>query len=132
MAAAVEEQKGHPVNPVLALWLLPIPVMDCLVLIVRRLQAGRSPFSAGRDHIHHFMQDAGFGPTRGAMLLTAFSVACGLLAALAMRVDVPYPVLLAAYLLLCVGWYLLTRKRERAVAFFRRLRRGQLAPVGAV
>ena len=121
-AFRLTQNPGHPVNPVLALWLLPIPVMDCLVLIVRRLQAGRSPFSAGRDHIHHFMQDAGFGPTRGAMLLTAFSVACGLLAALAMRVDVPYPVLLAAYLLLCVGWYLLTRKPERAVAFFRQLR----------
>ena len=121
-AFRLTQNPSHPVNPVLALWLLPIPVMDCLVLIVRRLQAGRSPFSAGRDHIHHFMQDAGFGPTRGAMLLTAFSVACGLLAALAMRVDVPYPVLLAAYLLLCVGWYLLTRKPERAVAFFRQLR----------
>ena len=44
------------------------------------------------------------------------------LAALAMRVDVPYPVLLAAYLLLCVGWYLLTRKPERAVALCRQVR----------
>ena len=122
-AFRLTQNPGHPVNPVLALWLLPIPVMDCLVLIVRRLQEGRSPFSAGRDHIHHFMQDAGFGPTRGAVVLAAFSLVCGLLAALAMRLNVPNPVLLAAFLLLCLGWYLLTRKRERAVAFFRALRR---------
>jgi UDP-GlcNAc:undecaprenyl-phosphate GlcNAc-1-phosphate transferase len=118
------QNPGHPVNPVLALWLLPIPVMDCLVLIVRRLQQGRSPFSAGRDHIHHFMQDAGFGPTRAAVVLAAFSLVCGLLAAMAMRLDVPNPVLLAAFLLLCLGWYLLTSTPGRALAFFRRLRGG--------
>ncbi|MBL0227583.1 hypothetical protein [Thermomonas sp.] len=85
VAFRLTQNPGHPVNPVLALWLLPIPVMDCLVLIVRRLQQGRSPFSAGRDHIHHVMQDAGFGPTRAAMVLTAVSLACGLLVAQAMR-----------------------------------------------
>lgn len=130
-AFRLTQNPGHPVNPVLALWLLPIPVMDCLVLIVRRLQEGRSPFTAGRDHIHHFMQDAGFGPTRAAMLLTMFSVLCGLLAGQAMRLDVPHPVLLAAFLLLCIGWYRLTRTPERAVAFFRRLRgASQLDPKG--
>ncbi len=124
VAFRLTQNPGHPVNPVLALWLLPIPVMDCLVLIVRRLQAGRSPFSAGRDHIHHLMQEAGFGPTRAALWLTLFSLCCGLVVGQAMRMDVPHPLLLAAYLLLCVGWYLLTRKRERAVALFRWLRGG--------
>lgn len=124
------QNDGHPVNPVLALWLLPIPVMDCLVLIVRRLQEGRSPFSAGRDHIHHLMQDAGFGPTRAAVWLTIFSLSCGLSVGQAMRLDVPNPLLLALFLLMCGGWYLLTRKRERAVAFFRALRRAP-APDGA-
>ena len=123
VAFRLTQNSGHPVNPVLALWLLPIPVMDCLVLIVRRLQAGRSPFSAGRDHIHHLMQEAGFGPTRAALWLTLFSLCCGLVVGQAMRMDVPHPLLLAAYLLLCAGWYLMTRKPERAVAFFRRLRR---------
>lgn len=112
------QNPGHPVSPVLALWLLPIPVMDCLVLIVRRLREGRSPFSAGRDHIHHFMQDAGFEPTRAALYLTLFSLGCGLLAGQALRLDVPHPVLLAAYMLLCAGWLWLSSNRRRAVSFF--------------
>ncbi|MBH2010323.1 MAG: undecaprenyl/decaprenyl-phosphate alpha-N-acetylglucosaminyl 1-phosphate transferase [Xanthomonadaceae bacterium] len=124
------QNPGHPVNPVLALWLLPVPVMDCLVLILRRVQEGRSPFSAGRDHIHHIMQDAGFGPTRAALHLTWFSLLCGLAAGQAMRMDVPNPLLLLAFGGLCVGWYLLSRNRERAVAFFRRFRRA--APTAAV
>lgn len=118
------QNPGHPVNPVLALWLLPIPVMDCLVLIVRRLREGRSPFAAGQDHIHHLMQAGGFGPTRAAVWLTMFSLACGLLAGQAMRMDVPNVALLVAFGLLCIGWYMLSARRERAVAFFRGLRVG--------
>lgn len=123
------QNPGHPVSPVLALWLLPVPVMDGLVLMLRRVREGRSPFAAGRDHIHHIMQDAGYGPTRAALHLTWFSLLCGLAAGQAMRLDVPQPLLLLAFVGLCVGWYLLSRRRERAVDFFRRLRRAA-APAG--
>ncbi len=115
------QNPGHPVNPVLALWLLPIPVMDCLVLIVRRLREKRSPFSAGRDHIHHFMQDAGYGPTRAAIVLSLFTLLFGLLAGQAMRLDIPNPVLLIAFVLLCFGWLWLSSDRQRAIAFFARI-----------
>jgi UDP-GlcNAc:undecaprenyl-phosphate GlcNAc-1-phosphate transferase len=117
------QNPGHPVNPVLALWLLPIPVMDCLVVSVRRLREGRSPFAAGRDHIHHIFLDAGFGPTRAALYLSGFSMVCGLLVALLIKSHkVPYPVLLAGFFVLCTGWYALTVQRARAVAWCRRWR----------
>ena len=116
------QNPGHPVSPVLALWLLPIPVMDCLVLIVHRLRAGRSPFSAGRDHIHHLMLDAGFTPTWILVVLVTFSLLCGAVIGQAMRIDVPHPLLLGAFVALCGGWYWMTARRERALRFFRRLR----------
>lgn len=122
------QNPGHPVNPVLALWLLPIPVMDCLVVSVRRMRQGRSPFFADRSHIHHILQDAGFGPTRAALHLTWFSLLCGLLVGQAMRMGVSNPLLLALFVLLCVGWYALTCRRERAVALFARLRRAHPVP----
>lgn len=109
------QNSGHPVNPVLALWLVPVPVMDCLVLTVRRLREGRSPFAAGRDHIHHFMIDAGFGPTQAALTLTVATFAVGLSAGQAMRWDVPHPVLLGAFVALCLFWYWLTSNRVRAI-----------------
>ncbi len=109
------QNASHPVNPVLALWLVPVPIMDCLVLTARRLREGRSPFAAGRDHIHHFMIDAGFGPTQAAMTLTVATFGIGLTAGQAMRMDVPHPVLLGAFLLLCAFWYWLTSNRMRAI-----------------
>ncbi|MCA1713862.1 MAG: undecaprenyl/decaprenyl-phosphate alpha-N-acetylglucosaminyl 1-phosphate transferase [Gammaproteobacteria bacterium] len=112
---------GHPVSPVLALWLLPIPIMDCLVLIARRLREGRSPFAAGRDHIHHFMIDAGITPGWLTLGLTLFSLVCGLIIGQAMRLDVPNWILLLAYAELCVLWYWLSAERERAIGFFQHL-----------
>ncbi len=120
------QNPGHPVNPVLALWLIPVPIIDCVVLTVRRMRQGRSPFSAGRDHIHHFMQDAGFGPTQAALKLAVFSLATGLVAGQAMRLDVPHPLILAAFLLLTAGWYWLSARRERALKFFRAIRRWRI------
>jgi UDP-GlcNAc:undecaprenyl-phosphate GlcNAc-1-phosphate transferase len=65
----------HPVTPVLAPWLVAPPIIDCLVLIARRLKEGRSPFAAGRDHMHHYLLDAGFSPTVIALGLAAVSCA---------------------------------------------------------
>jgi UDP-GlcNAc:undecaprenyl-phosphate GlcNAc-1-phosphate transferase len=116
------QNPGHPVSPVLALWLLPVPVVDCLVLIVRRLREGRSPFSAGRDHVHHYLSEAGVGAMGICAVLGGFSLAVGLAAGQAMRLDVPNVLILVAFLGLCAGWYALSVRRERAVRLFARLR----------
>lgn len=121
MAFRLTQNSGHPVSPVLALWFVPIPIMDCLVLMVRRLRQRKSPFIADRNHIHHLMMDGGFGPTQAALVLAFFSLVCGLVAGQAMRLDVPNPLLLAAFFALCIGWYWLTSRRERAICLFRSL-----------
>lgn len=125
------QNPGHPVSPVLALWLLPVPVMDCLVLIVRRLREGRSPFSAGCDHIHHCMRDAGWGPMGICVVLGGFSLLCGLAAGQAMRLDIPNPLILLAWIGMVVGWYALSVRRTRALVLFKALRRLLLGNVAA-
>ena len=62
-----------------------------------------------------------------ALALTAFSLATGLAAAVAMLMDVPDPWLLVAFLGLCGLWYWLTFRRERAVAFFAAMEPGPAA-----
>jgi UDP-GlcNAc:undecaprenyl-phosphate/decaprenyl-phosphate GlcNAc-1-phosphate transferase len=118
IAFRLTQNPGHPVTPVLALWMLPIPIMDCLVLIVRRLKLGQSPFRADHNHIHHLMLEAGFTPTRAAFTLAAFSCACGLLAAIASRAHVSHNYLLGAFFVMCGIWYWITSRRARAIAFF--------------
>lgn len=123
LAFRLTQSPDHPVNPVLALWFVMIPVMDCLVLMVRRLRGRQSPFIADRNHMHHLMRDAGFGPTRSAVVLSVVTAICGLAVGQAMRMDVPNPVLLGLFVLLCLVWYWMTGKRERAIGFFRQVLR---------
>ena len=135
VAFRLTQNDGHPVNPVLALWLLPIPVMDTLVLMATRLKRGQSPFHADRNHIHHLMLDAGFWPMPIVASLVGFSLVSGFLAAALTRLDVPNLALLLAFLLMCAWWAWMTMQRSRAVTMFRRLRRvGQCgrgsAPLG--
>lgn len=123
LAFRLTQHPGQPVSPVLAMWLLPIPVMDTLVLMATRLRRGQSPFHADRNHIHHLMLDAGFKPTGIVLSLVSFSVFTGLAAGLLMRLDVPNVLLLLAFVALCVWWGWLTLRRARALRFFRGLRR---------
>jgi UDP-GlcNAc:undecaprenyl-phosphate GlcNAc-1-phosphate transferase len=102
---------GHPVTPVLAPFLIAPPVIDCLVLIVRRLRAGHSPFFADRNHLHHRLLDAGLSPTGVVAALTAATLAIGFLAASARRAHVPEPAFPAIYLAATAAYFLITRRK---------------------
>jgi UDP-GlcNAc:undecaprenyl-phosphate GlcNAc-1-phosphate transferase len=44
------------IQPVTCLWIVAIPLLDCLGVMVSRAINGILPFSPGRDHIHHKLQ----------------------------------------------------------------------------
>lgn len=117
------QNPDHPVTPVLAPWLVAPPIIDCLVLIARRFKQGRSPFAAGRDHMHHLLLDAGYSPTQVALGIALISLGLGLGAALALRSNlIPDTLLVVAFILLTVAYYGFSSNWPRAVAICRRLR----------
>jgi UDP-GlcNAc:undecaprenyl-phosphate GlcNAc-1-phosphate transferase len=44
---------------ILPLAILVLPLLDFTLAVLRRLRAGKSPFAADRQHIHHRLQDLG-------------------------------------------------------------------------
>lgn len=58
--------------PIIAIVILIIPIFDTLRVFLVRILAGRSPFSADRNHMHHILLDNGLSH------LQATSVLCGL------------------------------------------------------
>jgi UDP-GlcNAc:undecaprenyl-phosphate GlcNAc-1-phosphate transferase len=46
---------------ILPLAILVLPLLDFTLAIFRRLRAGKSPFAADRQHLHHRLQDFGHG-----------------------------------------------------------------------
>jgi len=132
-AIRVTQNADHPVTPVLGPWTLALPLIDCVTLMFARYQAGRSPFAADRNHLHHLLLDAGFGPMAIAVGLFAASLAIGLAAAMAVKLGVYRPLLVIAFLLSLGAYYRFMRDRERAVAVFAawRARALELVPAPA-
>jgi UDP-GlcNAc:undecaprenyl-phosphate GlcNAc-1-phosphate transferase len=46
---------------ILPLAILILPLLDFSLAVLRRLRAGKSPFAADRQHLHHRLQDFGHG-----------------------------------------------------------------------
>ena len=47
-------------SAVAAGWIFGLPLADTISVMVKRIRERRSPFDAGRDHIHHMLLDSGF------------------------------------------------------------------------
>lgn len=56
-------------SPVVAGWILGIPMLDASAVIVIRLINRQSPFAAARDHIHHLLIDRGMSVNKTVSLI---------------------------------------------------------------
>lgn len=68
---------GRTFPPIAALWVIVLPLVDCVSLMVRRLRADKSPFVADRGHIHHYLLARGFTSSQTLAILVGVSVLCG-------------------------------------------------------
>ena len=123
IAFRLTQNPVHPITPILAPYLIAIPVIDCLVLMLRRWRHGQSPVHADRNHIHHLLLDAGFSVNQTVRFLVLLSFAIGLEAALYLSLNFPYEkaILLIQFIGMILVWYLLSRDRERIVAQLARI-----------
>lgn len=76
-------------KPVVALWVIAIPLIDMASVMIRRIRKGVSPFAADRDHLHHIFMRAGFSPRATLVFITLGSLFFGLIGILATFYSVP-------------------------------------------
>ncbi|MCG3460830.1 UDP-N-acetylglucosamine--undecaprenyl-phosphate N-acetylglucosaminephosphotransferase [Xenorhabdus bovienii] len=112
------------VNPVTALWIIAIPLMDMVAIMYRRLRKGMSPFSPDRQHIHHLIMRAGFTSRQAFILIT---VAAALLASIGIIGEhlsfVPEWVMLALFLLAFMLYGYCIKRAWRVARFIKRCKR---------
>ncbi|MFD2674072.1 glycosyltransferase family 4 protein [Gulosibacter bifidus] len=56
---------------------LVVPLLDFTLAVVRRLSAGKSPFSADRKHLHHRLLDMGHTQRRAVLIFYAWASVIG-------------------------------------------------------
>jgi len=71
-------QSEQIINPVTALWLVAIPLLDCIGVMGSRLLKGIGPFKPGRDHLHHKLLDLGLTQNNVLAVFIASSFGLGL------------------------------------------------------
>jgi len=103
------QHQPRQIEPVLTLWLLPLPVLELFSSTFRRLAKGQSPMKADSSHFHHRLQQAGFSVRQIFLLYfgaTTLSVITGVAAYWA---NVSEPVLFYGFLCYAALWLTFVR-----------------------
>jgi len=88
-AIDLTQGEGRTFPPINALWVLMLPLADCVSLMSRRIRAGRSPFVADRHHIHHYLLARGFTHGQTLGILVGLSALFGAVGFVTWRLEVP-------------------------------------------
>jgi UDP-GlcNAc:undecaprenyl-phosphate GlcNAc-1-phosphate transferase len=90
--------KGLPINPITAVWILAVPLLDMGSVMLLRMLQHRSPFYADRQHLHYVLLDGGYSTSQVVAVKAVASLVCGSIGLLAQRAGVPESLLLFAFL----------------------------------
>lgn len=123
VAVLIDMSQGpeRAMSPVTALWIFAIPLMDTISLIIRRVLKGRSPFSPGRDHIHHILLRSGLGVKQTVAVLVAASTTLAVIGIAAQSFGIPEGYMFLAFITLFAtyqwmvvrGWRIIRLNRHR-------------------
>jgi UDP-GlcNAc:undecaprenyl-phosphate GlcNAc-1-phosphate transferase len=93
LAIDLTQGPGRTMPPIAALWVVLLPLADCVSLMARRRARGQSPFHPDREHIHHFLLAHGFSVSGALAMLVAAGFLFGAVGVLGWRAGVPEPAL---------------------------------------
>ena len=77
MALALTQGKTPWMSPVAALLILAVPITDTIIVMVKRIVHGQSPFKPDMHHLHHIFLRYGIGRARAVRVILAISVMLG-------------------------------------------------------
>ena len=98
------------INPVTALWLVAIPLIDCITVFTSRILKGIMPFRPGRDHLHHKLLDIGIKPKKILYIFISISIFLSLIG-LFLENNFPNKEYISfyAFVILSMSYYLLSK-----------------------
>jgi UDP-GlcNAc:undecaprenyl-phosphate GlcNAc-1-phosphate transferase len=96
--------------------ILIVPLLDFCLAILRRLRAGKSPFSADRKHLHHRLLDMGHSDVHAVLLFYAWTAVVSFGVLFALFVPTIWAVLFVLVgLIVCGALTLAPLTRRKAV-----------------
>lgn len=103
-------QTQHSLPPVVALWLVAVPLMDTFAVMGRRIRKGHSPFKADHHHLHHLLMRTTGSPRKTLVIMLSFGVVMALWALVITAMGIPDYVLFYMAILV-FGCYLMVQAK---------------------
>ena len=89
---------------ILPFLILFVPLIDGILVTIARLLEGRSPFTAGQDHISHRLTRLGFTRDRAVLYLWGLGLFMGVLALVYAKVELPIVLITVGPTVVCLAW----------------------------
>lgn len=103
-------QTPYPtLSPISAGWIFGLPLMETVSVMVGRVLDKRSPFDAGRDHMHHRLRRAGFSVNLSVAIMLMFHVALVSVGVAFSQNDASGPYLFWGFVALTIVHFLVSR-----------------------
>ncbi|MDP5255389.1 MULTISPECIES: UDP-N-acetylglucosamine--undecaprenyl-phosphate N-acetylglucosaminephosphotransferase [unclassified Vibrio] len=109
-------------QPVTALWLIALPLMDMAMVMIRRMKKRRSPFKPDRLHLHHLCVRLGMSARQTLAFIVALSVLLACLGIWAQLQGVPESLMLATFIALFLLYVVIISYIWRISTFIRQWR----------
>ena len=105
-------------NPVTALWLFALPIIDMATAIMRRIASGKSPFKPDTFHIHHILMHLGFKQGNVLLLVLSLSLLMAIIGILGERYEVAEWMMFSGFLIvfiLYLFWFSVVIKKIKTI-----------------
>ncbi|MBK9252409.1 MAG: hypothetical protein IPM70_11180 [Proteobacteria bacterium] len=102
-------------DPMIILWLMPIPVFELFSSTARRIAKGIPPTQADNGHFHHRLVAAGLSVRAICALYFTVSVAGCAMAVWSYKAQMPEPILFVGFCMAFGAWMLFVRHAHRLV-----------------
>jgi UDP-GlcNAc:undecaprenyl-phosphate GlcNAc-1-phosphate transferase len=101
---------GRTFPPIAALWVLLLPLADCVSLMSRRLRARKSPFVADSHHIHHYLLSRGLSNGQTLGVLVTLSALFGAIGFFGWKLGIPDAALFWPFFFGYFGYHIWIKK----------------------
>lgn len=85
----VTQRSAQVLSPMVAIWVLAVPVFDAVSLMLHRWSAGRSAFEADNAHLHHVLVARGMSVNAAVGIIVCLAAGLGLLGLWLDRLQIP-------------------------------------------
>jgi UDP-GlcNAc:undecaprenyl-phosphate GlcNAc-1-phosphate transferase len=98
LAVDLSQGASRTLPPIVAVWILALPLADMARVMLTRMLRGQSPFLADRIHLHHLLIARGFSNNRVVMTMAGLSAAGGVIGIAGWKLGVPDYALFYAFI----------------------------------